>query len=59
MAPFVDAVAVYVRQEVGILAVEGIIAVFAVISVWIVFTMRSKFIQDEPGFLTRNVETRA
>jgi uncharacterized membrane protein YhfC len=56
---FVDAVAVYVGQEVGILAVEGIIAVFAIISVWIVFTMRNKFIHDEPGFLTQNVESGA
>ena len=56
---FVDAVAVYMVQEVGILAVEGIIAVFAIISVSIVFTMRNKFIQDEPDFLTQNVESRA
>jgi uncharacterized membrane protein YhfC len=56
---FVDAVAVYVGQEAGILAAEGIIAVFAFISVWIVFTMRNKFIQDEPGFLTQNVESSA
>ena len=33
---FVDAVAVYVVQQVGILAVEGFVAIFAIISVWIV-----------------------
>jgi uncharacterized membrane protein YhfC len=43
---FVDAVAVYVVQEVGVLAVEGIIAIFALISLWIVFKMRSMFSQD-------------
>jgi uncharacterized membrane protein YhfC len=43
---FVDAVAVYVGQEVGILAVEGIVAVFAIISVWIVFKMRPMFSED-------------
>lgn len=42
----VDAVAVYVGQEVGILAVEGIVAVFAIISLWIVFRMRSMFSND-------------
>lgn len=42
----VDAVAVYVGQEVGILAVEGIVAVFAIISLWIVFKTRSMFAND-------------
>ena len=39
----VDAVAVYVGQEVGILAVEAIVAVFAIISLWIVWMLRGKF----------------
>lgn len=43
----VDAVAVYVGQEVGILATEGIVAGFALISVWIAFRMKSSFSQDE------------
>jgi uncharacterized membrane protein YhfC len=43
---FVDAVAVFVGQQVGILAAEGIIAVSAAISLWIVFKMRSMFFQD-------------
>jgi uncharacterized membrane protein YhfC len=43
---FVDAVAVYVGQQVGILAVEGIVAIFAIISLWIVLRMRSRFVQD-------------
>jgi uncharacterized membrane protein YhfC len=43
---FVDAVAVYAVQQIGILAVEGILAVFAIISVWIVFKMRPMFSQD-------------
>jgi uncharacterized membrane protein YhfC len=42
----VDAVAVYVGQEVGLLAAEGIVAVSAIISLWIVFRMRSMFSQD-------------
>jgi uncharacterized membrane protein YhfC len=56
---FVDAVAVYVGQEVGILAVEGIIAIFAIISVWIVLRMRSTFSQDEQDALTQNAESTA
>ena len=48
---FVDAVAVYVAQEAGILAVEGIVAIFAIISLWIVFNMRSRFSQDSTTFL--------
>lgn len=43
---FVDAVAVYAAQQVGILAVEGILAIFAIISIWIVFRMRPMFSQD-------------
>ena len=46
---FVDAVAVYVGQQVGILAVEGAVAVFAIISLWIVFRLSSMFSQDEPS----------
>jgi uncharacterized membrane protein YhfC len=42
----VDAVAVYVGQEVGLLAAEGIVAVSAMISLWIIFRMRSMFSQD-------------
>jgi uncharacterized membrane protein YhfC len=42
----VDAVAVYVGQEVGVLAVEGIVAIFAIISVLITRRMRSSFTQD-------------
>ena len=44
----IDAVAVYVVQEVGILEVEGIVAVFALISLWIVFKLRQSFSDDEP-----------
>lgn len=42
----VDAVAVYVAQKVGILAVEGIVAIFALISLWIVFMLRPLFSQQ-------------
>lgn len=42
----VDAVAVYMIQKVGVLAVEGIVAVFALISLWIVFILRPMFSQD-------------
>lgn len=53
----VDAVAVYVAQEVGILAVEGIVAVFAMISLWIVFNLRSRFLQDAPALLGQEAAT--
>ena len=42
----VDAVAVYVGQNAGMLAAEGIVAIFALISLWIVLKMRSSFFQD-------------
>jgi len=44
---FVDAVAVYVGQKVGVLPVEGLVAIFALISLWIVFRMKSMFFQDD------------
>ena len=44
----IDAVAVYVVQEVGILEVEGIVAVFALVSLWIVFRLRQNFSDDKP-----------
>jgi uncharacterized membrane protein YhfC len=43
---FVDAVAVYMGQQLGLLALEGMIGVFAIFSLWIVVTMRSKFLYD-------------
>lgn len=43
---FVDAVAVYVGSQVGMLAAEAIVAVFAIVSVWIVLRMRQLFEQD-------------
>jgi uncharacterized membrane protein YhfC len=42
----VDAVAVYIGQEVGLLAAEGLVAISAMISLWIIFRMRSMFTQD-------------
>ncbi|HJQ14871.1 MAG TPA: YhfC family glutamic-type intramembrane protease [Anaerolineales bacterium] len=45
---FVDAVAVYVVQQVGVLEVEGIVAIFAMISLWIVFRLRQSFYDNEP-----------
>jgi uncharacterized membrane protein YhfC len=42
----VDAVAVYMIQKVGVLAVEGIVAIFAMVSLWIVFILRPMFSQD-------------
>lgn len=44
----VDAVAVYVGQQIGILQVEGLVAIFALISLWIVFRLRPGFPADEP-----------
>ena len=54
---FVDAVAVYVAQEVGILAVEGIVAVFAIISLWIVLNMRNNFLHDAENFTSPSMES--
>jgi uncharacterized membrane protein YhfC len=54
---FVDAVAVYVAQEVGILAVEGIVAVFALISLWIVLNMRNNFLHDAENFTLPSMES--
>lgn len=45
---FVDAVAVYVGQSVGVLQTEGLVAIFAAISLWIVFWMRAKFSSPDP-----------
>ena len=56
---FVDAVAVYVVQEVGILAVEGIVAIFALISVWIVLRMRHEFDHDVESRTLPGVESSA
>ena len=54
---FVDAVAVYVGQQVGILAVEGIVAVFAMISLWIVWKLRSDFLRDAENFMQPTMES--
>jgi uncharacterized membrane protein YhfC len=54
---FVDAVAVYVVQEVGILAVEGIVAIFAILSVWIVLKMRPMFSEDATNLPEQEVAT--
>jgi uncharacterized membrane protein YhfC len=56
---FVDAVAVYVGQEVGVLAVEGIVAVFAILSLWIVLRMRGKFSQDTTYLPEESIRTAA
>jgi uncharacterized membrane protein YhfC len=56
---FVDAVAVYIVQEAGILTVEGIVAIFAFISIWIVLNLRSKFSQAESDGSTPRVESTA
>ena len=56
---FVDAVAVYVGQQIGILAVEGIVAVLAIISLWIVLNMRSKFVHNTERVTSLNVESTA
>ena len=42
----VDATAVLAAPKIGVLAVEGIIAAFALISLWIIFSMRSRFLED-------------
>jgi uncharacterized membrane protein YhfC len=46
----VDAVAVYVVQQVGILQVEGIVAILALVTIGILFVLRSKFSRDMMGF---------
>jgi hypothetical protein len=52
----VDAVAVYVGQQVGLLAVEGIVAVFALISPWLVIILQNRFGEGQADFAIRNVE---
>ena len=44
---FVDAVAVYIGQTLGILQVEGVVAIFALLSLWIVIMLRPRFTQVE------------
>ena len=56
---FVDAVAVYVGQQIGLLAVEGIVAVFALISLWIVILLRNRFGQGQADFAIQNIERAA
>ena len=53
---FVDAVAVYVGQQVGILAVEGIVAIFAIISLWTALSVRNKFTHHMEDLTLPNVE---
>jgi hypothetical protein len=53
----VDATAVFVAPKIGALAVEGIIAGFAIISLWIIFSMRSKFLEDSENSLEMEVAT--
>lgn len=53
----VDAVAVYVVQEVGILTVEGIVAVFAIISLWIAWVLRGKFLLEAEAQTIQQVES--
>jgi uncharacterized membrane protein YhfC len=56
---FVDAVAVYVGQEVGILAAEGLVAIIASISLWIVLRMRQQFEHDAETPALPSVESNA
>ena len=53
---FVDAVAVYVVQQVSILAVEGIVGIFALISLWIVISLKSRFVFDSTNAPPTEVE---
>lgn len=53
----VDAVAVYVVQEVGILTVEGIVAVFAIISLWIAWVLRGKFLPQAEAQMLQQGES--
>jgi uncharacterized membrane protein YhfC len=39
----VDAVAVYLGQQISMIALEGIVGIFAIISLGIVFWMRPRF----------------
>ena len=53
---FVDAAAVYVGQQAGTLAAEGIVAVCAIVSVWIVLRMRVMFSEPEAIPVSANVQ---
>lgn len=44
---FVDAVAVYAGQSIGVLPTEGLVAIFAAISLWIVFRRLTKFSETD------------
>ncbi len=54
---FVDAIAVYVGQKVGIPAVEGIVAICAIISLWIIFKMRLGFSEKVTNLPRQEVTT--
>lgn len=45
---FVDAIAVYLLPIVGALAVEGALGVLAIISLWILFMMKTWFVETDP-----------
>lgn len=51
---FVDAVAVYVGQQIGLLAVEGVVAVFALLSLWIALRLRGEFTRTASGSEIQN-----
>ena len=49
---FVDALVVYLLPTVGELGIEGIVGICALISLGILFWMRSKFTESQPGSLS-------
>ena len=49
---FVDALVVYLLPSVGALGIEGIVGICALISLGILFWMRPKFIESQPGNLS-------
>lgn len=53
----VDAAAVYIVQEIGILPVEGIVAILALVTLAIVFVLRPKFFQDVTSLPEQEVLT--
>jgi uncharacterized membrane protein YhfC len=53
----VDAIAVYIGPKAGALGTEGILAIFALISLWIIFKMRSEFLEDVTNLPEQQVAT--
>jgi len=55
----VNAVAVYVGQQVGILPMEGLVGPFAIFSLWMAWWLRGRFPADAASVETQTLEGTA